>query len=326
MSEHILNTVDPSAEQPSQHQAGVAVSLWFDLQPESSLKHKVPVWARTLAQAHVDQRVWVFAHPESAYAQSGLMCEVVEGTLWPDESWLDILKNAIQRAHIQGMSQIVLMLPNRASPIAWTQWALREFLALGGYLDNTTGLLQGLPGWQHILQREDALRWLVIDRFITYGEGFSAMDYVAPMRSFNPLAHWIHDDFMSDALILQDLNAHAVTASMSLMIPKSVDLDAWSADKVVYFSISGEMDRAKVMHLVNRWRENDVSAMVRIWANIRIKDQPKSLKINGICHLWRLDWIQEACAKSQNESHIWLLGKDIQGDMLKSDFEQCVTH
>ena len=144
MPEHILNTVDPSAEQSSQRQAGVAVSLWFDLQPESSLKHKVPVWARTLAQAHVDQRVWVLAHPESAYAQSGLMCEVVEGTLWPDESWLDRLKNAIQRAHTQGMSQIVLMLPNRASPIAWAQWALCEFLALGGYLDSTTGLLQGL--------------------------------------------------------------------------------------------------------------------------------------------------------------------------------------
>ena len=187
--------------------ADIAVSLWFDMQPDANATTQVPQWARTLAQAHVDHEVLVLAHPDSAYALSGLVCSVIKAAPWPDDAWLNAMKQAVAQVHAQGTRHIAVMLPNRTTPAVWSQWMLLNQNIIGARLDHTTGLLQGKDGWAQVLQRPDALRWLAIDRVITYGTALTPADYLVHMRAFNPLAQWIHDTQVSLDVLLQALNA-----------------------------------------------------------------------------------------------------------------------
>ena len=67
--------------------APMSVSIWFDMQPDAVNESTVPLWARELAQAHVDNDVHLLAHPDSVYAKMGLVCEIAKESLWPDDAW-----------------------------------------------------------------------------------------------------------------------------------------------------------------------------------------------------------------------------------------------
>lgn len=79
----------------------------------------------------------VLAHSDTAYARSGLVGEIIQGSAWPDDAWQTALAQGVDRARTHGTRQLVVLLPYRASPVLWTQWALMMFAQMGARLDNT---------------------------------------------------------------------------------------------------------------------------------------------------------------------------------------------
>lgn len=319
MPEFLSHSISSAAEST----ADIAVSLWFDMQPDANATTQVPQWARTLAQAHVDHEVLVLAHPDSAYALSGLVCSVIKAAPWPDDAWLNAMKQAVAQVHAQGTRHIAVMLPNRTTPAVWLQWMLLNQNIIGARLDHTTGLLQGKDGWAQVLQRPDALRWLAIDRVITYGTALTPADYLVHMRAFNPLAQWIHDTQVSLDVLLQALNAYHSSAALSQIALKSDDLSAWNANKVVYFSTSSVMAFAKVMTLLGQWRQKYSHQWVRMCAVIRVQDAHAPIVINSVYHLWTVDVANGVSAQEVPESQFWLLGSHLDAAALRADLLQC---
>ena len=303
--------------------AGVAVSFWFDMQPDADAASQVPRWARALAQAHVNREVKILAHPDSAYALSGLMCDVIKVDLWPSELWVKVLQGAIENSYQQDIKQIVVMLPCRTSPVVWAQWALLNLPAIGAYLDHTTGLLQGKRGWEQILHRPDASRWLVIDRVVTYGAASVATDYLIQMRAFNPNARWIHDAQVNEEALLQCLNSYHKSALVSISSAKRDDLAAWDANKVVYLSTSGTLDSAKVSSLLSRWRQKYSHQWARVSAVIRMQNAPAPFVVSSLCHLWMMGFADQDGWSDQSESEFWILGDHLDEEALRSELLQC---
>ncbi len=318
-SNHPISNDSPASERPP----NLAVSLWFDMQPNADAGTLVPHWARTLAQAHVDHEVLVLAHPETAYARSGLVGHMVNGAAWPDDAWQTVLTQSIAQARAQGAQHMVILLPYRSSPVLWTQWALMTFARLGVRLDNTTGLLQGMDDWERTLHRADALRWLIIDRVITYGAAREPADYLPQMRAFNPMARWVHDSLVHKDVLLQGLNAYDKAAPLTQIALKKDDLGAWNANKVVYFSSYSAVDRAKITSLIRRWRQQYSNQIVRLWAAIRVKDAAAPLAVSGIHHLWSMEFVPQYAAEDMPESGVWLLGQGLDVATLRAELEQC---
>lgn len=323
MSETAFIHATPNGSSLSEREPSIAVSLWFDMQPNADAGTVVPHWARTLAQAHVDNDMLVLAHPDTAYARSGLVGEIIQGSAWPDDAWQVILAQGIVRARTNGMQQMVILLPYRSSPVLWAQWALMTFAQMGACLDNTTGLLQGLDDWECTLHRADALRWLIIDRVITYGAARAPADYLPQMRAFNPMARWVHDSLVNKEVLLQGLNAYHTAAPLAQIALKKDDLGAWSANKVVYFSSYSAVDRAKITSLIHRWRQQYSHQIVRLWAAIRVKEIEAPLVVSGIHHLWSMGFVPQDVAKEMTESGVWLLGQGIDVANLRAELEQC---
>ena len=326
MSEAVSIPNDSPPDSPSregEREPSIAVSLWFDMQPNADAGTAVPHWARTLAQAHVDHEMLVLAHPDSAYARSGLVGDIIKGAVWPDDAWQAILAQSIARARSHGTQQIAIMLPYRTSPVLWTQWALMTFAQMGAHLDNTTGLLQGMDDWERTLHRADALRWLIIDRVMTYGAARAPADYLPQMRAFNPMARWVHDSLVNKDVLLQGLNAYHKAAPLAQIALKKDDLGAWNANKVVYFSSYSAVDRAKITSLIHRWRQQYSHQIVRLWAAIRVKDTAMPLAVSGIHHLWSMEFVPQYAAEEMSESGVWLLGQGIDVATLRAELEQC---
>ena len=323
MSETASIHAIPNDSSSSERETSIAVSLWFDMQPNADAGTVVPHWARTLAQAHVDHEMLVLAHPDTAYARSGLVGDIIQGSVWPDDAWQATLAQGIARARAHGTQQLVVLLPYRSSPVLWTQWALMTFAQMGARLDNTTGLLQGMDDWERTLHRADALRWLIIDRVITYGVARAPADYLPQMRAFNPMARWVHDSLVNKDVLLQGLNAYHKAASLAQIALKKDDLGAWNANKVVYFSSYSAVDRAKITSLIRRWRQQYSHQIVRLWAAIRVKDVAAPLAVSGIHHLWSMEFVPQYAAEEMTESGVWLLGQGIDVATLRAELEQC---
>lgn len=322
MSEPVSVSVESSTAVSSESPA-IAVSLWFDMQPNADAGTLVPHWARTLAQAYVDHRLWVLAHPDSAYARSGLVCELVKCATWPDVAWQALLSHQLAQARAHGARQVVIMLPYRTSPALWVQWALDTLPQLGGYLDNTTGLLQGLDGWEHTLYRADAVRWLMIDRVLTYGAGRAPSEYVSQMRAFNPMAHWIHDHLLTQEVLEQTLEAYHPSAPLAQVALKNDDLSAWNANKVVYFSSYSRVDRAKIEALIQRWRQRYGGQIVRMWATLWVDQMREPLAVSGVHHVWRMNFMPNHSADDMAQSGVWLLGQSLDVATLRTELELC---
>lgn len=323
MSEPVHMTVEPHAT--PQGASSLAVSLWFDMQPNADAGAIVPRWARTLAQAHVDRDLCVLAHPDSAYARSGLVCEVIKQATWPDEAWQSILMQYMAQARAQGTQHIALMLPYRTSPALWVQWVLTTLASVGVRLDNTTGLLQGMDDWEQTLRRADAVRWLMIDRVVTYGADRAPADYLPQMRAFNPMAHWVHDSLVNKEVLLQRLNAYHPTAPLTQIALKKDDLSAWNANKVVYLTSYSTVDRTKIEALLHRWRQQYGTQIVRLWAAIRVNQVAEPLVVSGIHHLWTMSFIPNHSTSELALSGVWLLGQGIDAATLRAELEQCST-
>ena len=303
--------------------SGVAVSLWFDMQPNANAGTVVPHWARTLAQAHVDQELRVLAHPDSAYARSGLVCAIAKQNTWPDEAWQALLAQQIEQLRAQGAQHLAVILPYRTSPALWVQWALPLLATMGAYLDNTTGLLQGMDGWEQTLYRSDAGRWLMIDRVITYGLDRAPAEYLPQMRAFNPMARWIHDSLMNKEVLLQALEAYHPTAPLTQIALKKDDLSAWNANKVVYFTSYGTVNREKIEALIHRWRQQYGGQIVRLWAAIRVEQSIEPLAVSGVHHMWTMNFMTNGSAGEMTQSGVWLLGQDLDVTTLRAELEQC---
>lgn len=301
----------------------VSVAVWFDMQPDSVLDQDLPLWARQLAQAHINEEVLILAHEESAYARAGLVCELVKGVLWPEESWLEVLRSAIERAQAARMQQVILVLPSRASTTYWGQWGLLELPKLGAGLDNLTGLLQGNDNWQRTLLRADCGRWLILDRVITYGAQTTGADFVQQMRAFNPLARWVHNGFNDEQVLLQSVNAYHKNMPLMRIPLKYDDLNAWGANKVVYFATSNQMNGPKVIDLFESWRQNYSQKMVRLWAVVRIKGVQAPLSVTSVHHLWASGLAAHVAATDFPENRFWILGEQLDATQLQAEFDAC---
>ena len=336
MSDSIANTL--AHQQSGSRAEPVAVSLWFDMQTDADITQTVSSWALTLAQAHADQRVKVLAHPDSAYAHSRLLCDLVKQELWPTEQWHAVLAQTVAEARAQlgnqnnhinhPINQIVIILPYRASPVLWTQWLLQQSQNLGMYLDHSVGLIQSVPGWEHAFTRPDALRWLVLDRIITYSSygsyGSEQMEnLVTHLRAFNPLTHWIHDSVFGADILVEPLKAHDKTAPHTKTVFKTDDLDAWNADKVVYLPISYEVNFVRIGRLMQYWQHKYGSQIVRIWAQLRVSQNSEPWFVNGVRHLWMMDFSPLPTTDRVLEGGVWLLGKNLDAAALAIEMSQC---
>lgn len=301
--------------------APMSVSIWFDMQPDAVNESTVPLWARELAQAHVDNDVHLLAHPDSVYAKMGLVCEIAKESLWPDDAWSARLTAALKLAKQKNMKQLVLLLPHRCAPGLWGQWSLLYLERCGGYLDNLTGLFQGIETWEHALHRPDSNRWLMVDRVMTYGTGLTKHDFVQQMRAFNPMARWVHEGFLDKEVLLQPINAYHTNVPIARIPLKNEDLRAWGANKVVYFATSNEVDRVKVIDLFEKWRQQYGQKMVKLWAVVRINDVGSSLSVTSIRHLW----VAHFSSHDVPESRFWILGENLNAAQLQAEFEQCVA-
>ncbi len=301
----------------------ILVAIWFDMLPSESASSSSPLWARQVAQAHANNEIMVLAHSESAYARSGLVCEVVNGPLWPDKSWVGIFENAIGKAKVAKMQQIILMLPSRSSVVFWGQWSLLELARHGGGLDNLTGLLSGSDGWERALQRPDASRWLMVDRVITYGTGSDASVFLAQMRAFNPMARWVHEGFSDDKSLVRPISAYQKNVPLLRIPIETADLNAWGSNKVVYFGSSKEADGLKISDLFERWRQQYGHNIVRLWAVVRVKGVDAVLSVTSVHHLWASALATDVTDKNFSESRFWILGENLDTATLKAEFEAC---
>ena len=319
-----MSVNDAPVATPTQD-APMSVSIWFDMQPDAINEQVVPLWARELAQAHVDNDVYLLAHPDSAYAKMGLVCEVAKESLWPNDAWIERLSHTSALAKSKRIKQLILLLPHRSSPALWGQWSLIYLDRCGGWLDNLTGLLQGMVGWEEALHRPDSNRWLMVDRVITYGIGTRTADFVTQMRAFNPMACWIHEGFDDKGVLLQSLNAYQQNLPLGRIPLKNDDLRAWGANKVVYFATSNEIDRVKVIDLFEKWRQQYGQKMVKLWAVVRIKDVSSPLSVTSIHHLWASNTASHFSTHDFPESRFWILGEGLDAAQLQAEFEQCVA-
>ena len=319
-----MSVNDAPAAIPTQD-APMSVSIWFDMQPDAVNESTVPLWARELAQAHVDNDVHLLAHPDSVYAKMGLVCEIAKESLWPDDAWSARLTAALKLAKQKNMKQLVLLLPHRCAPVLWGQWSLMHMGKCGGWLDNLTGLLQGVAGWEETLHRPDSNRWLMVDRVITYGTGTKATDFVTQMRAFNPMAHWVHEGFDDTKVLLQPLNAYQQNLPLGRIPLKNDDLSAWGANKVVYFATSNQVDRVKVVDLFEKWRQQYGQKMVKLWAVVRIKDAHSPLSVASIHHLWASNSASHFSMHDFPENRFWILGEGLDAAQLQAEFEQCAA-
>lgn len=320
-----LNAVNRLAPMPVQTQvqsSQVPLSLWFDMQPDAHIAAPVPLWARELAQAHADGDCVVLAHSDSAYARSRLLCEIVRADSWAQDDWCAHLRGAIRERAAQ---RIILMLPYRASTALWAQWSLLNLDALGAGLDGMVGLLQGCDGWQQTLSRSDADRWLILDRVMGYNFGAANADFVAQMRAFNPLTQSLCDDFGSKEILLQPLNAYHKYSPLARSPLKKDDLNAFDPNKVVYFATSKEMDGEKLSQCLTRWRAQWGGKMVRMWASIRVAQQPKPLLVTAVHHLWANYLADTVPPDGMVDTRVWMLGSGLDAVQLQADFERCAT-
>ena len=315
----------PSSKTSSKTDAPMLVSIWFDIQPDAFNESAVPLWARELAQAHADQQLHLVAHPDSAYAKMGLLCDIVKQSEWPSDAWAERLSAAIALAKSKNAQQLILLLPHRAPPALWCQWSLIELAKCGGGLDNLTGLLHGVEAWEDALRRSNSSRWLMMDRVLTYGTGTGANGFLAQMRAFNPMARWVHEGFNDEKLLLQSLKAYHKNIPMVRIAMKNEDLRAWGTNKVVYFATSNEMNQAKVFDLLDRWREKYSQKMVRLWAVVRIKDVSVPLSVTSIHHLWASHMATNFPVHDFPENRFWILGEGLDAAQLQAEFEQCVA-
>ncbi|MCE1159975.1 MAG: hypothetical protein LWW74_02050 [Burkholderiales bacterium] len=318
-----MSVNDASAVSPNPN-APMPVSIWFDMQAETANEAAVPipVWARELAQAYVDNDVCVLAHPDSAYAKMGLVCDIAKESPWPDDSWSARLTAALKLAKQKNMKQLILLLPHRSAPVLWGQWSLIHLERYGGYLDNLTGLFHGVQAQSQALHRPDSNRWLMIDRVMTYGTGLTQNDFLTQMRAFNPLALWVHDDgFLDKNLLLQPINAYHTNVPITRIPLKNEDLRAWGTNKVVYFATLKEVNRTKVIDLFEKWRQQYGQQMVRLWAVVRIKEPNSRLLVTSIHHLWAASF----SSHDASESRFWIVGEHLDATQLQTEFEQCVA-
>lgn len=316
MSVHDTPAASPTPNAP------IPVSIWFDMQAEASNDIAVPLWARELAQAYVNNDVYVLAHPDSAYAKMGLVCDIAKESAWPDDAWSVRLATALQLAKQKNAKQLVLLLPYRSAPVLWGQWSLIHLERHGGYLDNLTGLFHGVQAQSQVLHRPDSNRWLMIDRVMTYGTGLAQSDFLVQMRAFNPLARWVHDDGLLDKnLLLQPINAYHTNVPIARIPIKNEDLRAWGTNKVVYFATLKEVDRAKVIDLFEKWRQQYGQKIIRLWAVVRVKEPNSQLLVTSIQHLWAASF----SSHDASESRFWILGEHLDATQLQAEFEQCVA-
>ena len=314
-----------SSRTRSNADAPIAVSIWFDMQPDAFNESVVPLWARELAQAHADNTLYLIAHPDSAYAKMGLLCEIAKESLWPNDAWAERLRAALALAKSKNAQQLILLLPHRAPPALWCQWSLIELAKCGGGLDNLTGLLHGVEAWEDALRRSNSSRWLMMDRVLTYGTGTGANGFLAQMRAFNPMARWVHEGFNDEKLLLQSLKAYHKNIPMVRIAMKNEDLRAWGTNKVVYFATSSEMNQAKVFDLLDRWREKYSQKMVRLWAVVRIIVVSVPLSVTSIHHLWASHMATNFPVHDFPENRFWILGEGLDAAKLQAEFEQCVA-
>lgn len=316
-----MSVNDTSAANPTPN-APIPVSIWFDMQAEASNDTAVPLWARELAQAYVDNDVYVLAHPDSAYAKMGLVCDIAKESAWPDDAWSVRLAAVLEQAKQKNAKQLVLLLPYRSAPVLWGQWSLIHLERHGGYLDNLTGLFHGVQAQSQALNRPDSNRWLMIDRVMTYGTSLAQNDFLVQMRAFNPLARWVHDDgFLDKNLLLQPINAYHTNVPIARIPIKNEDLRAWGTNKVVYFATLKEVNRAKVIDLFEKWRQQYGQKIVRLWAVVRVKEPNSRLLVTSIHHLWAANF----SSHDVPENRFWIIGDHLDAAQLQTEFEQCVA-
>lgn len=303
----------------------LAVSLWFENQLDIDFADHVPNWARELAQGHKDQTIRVLAHEHTAYARSGLLCQVLKAQLWVDEDVNNQLSQILHNAHAKGVDKVIVILPVRASPALWVQWGLQELPQHQAALDEVLILMQLSRYWDHLPHGEARNRMMLADRVLSFdGEAYKA-DFVPFMRAVNPFAFWVHDGPDVQTNWVENLQSYTIDAPRWREVIKKDDLNAWGARKVVYLSFNQPVSVFKLNELLLRWRSKYGVTLRRMQAVVYVKDEPSPLCVQMVHHLKSEYFTGFWQMAEQPETRMWLWGNDLPGDVLQRELEVCVT-
>ena len=303
----------------------LAVSLWFENQPDIDFTDHVPTWARQAAQAHMDQSVRVVAHEDSAYARAGLSCQVMKSGPWVDDDVVGQVVQRVSNARATPAAKVILILPARAPAMLWAQWMLYELPQHGAGLDEVLVLMQLDKLWDNLPDGAALDRLLLADRVLSFDGDVYKADFVPYMRAVNPLAAWLHEGFENDADIVNPITAYANDAPLWREAIKKADLDAWGARKVVYLSFDLSLSARKLRATLESWRVLYGDKLVRFQAIVYLKGESSPLCIQALHHLWADDFVSFWQITDMPRTQMWLWGNDLPAVQMQSELEGCAA-
>lgn len=299
------------------------VSLWFENQNEIDLSFRIPLWARQLAQAHMDQSIRVVAHEGTAYARAGLSCYVMRGEVIYDNDADNQVALRVSNAQATTAQKLIFILPARTSVVLWIQRMLIDLPSLGAKLDEVLMLVQFDRSWDNLPDGLSRERMLFADRVLSFDGEVYKPDFVPYMRVVNPLAVWIDEGFLQEADLLRPVEAYANDAPQWRQPIKKSDLDAWGTRKVVYLSFELQLDAEKLGRVLSNWRESYSNRLMRLQAVICLKGKPSPLYVQAVCHIWASDFVGFWQGVDAPRTQFWLWGHDLPVAQMVSQIEAC---
>ncbi|GHA79255.1 hypothetical protein GCM10009007_20380 [Formosimonas limnophila] len=303
----------------------LSVALWFENQNDIDFNPRIPMWARQLAQAHMDQTIRVVAHEHTAYARGGLSCHVMKGEVVYDDDVDNQVTLRVTNAQATSAQKLIFILPARASVALWVQRMLMDLPSHGAKFDEVLMLMQLDRLWDNLPDGLARERMLFADRVLSFDGDVYKPDFVPYMRAVNPLAVWIDDGFSQDADLLLPIHAYASDAPQWRQPIKKADSDAWGTRKVVYLSFELQLDGEKLRHVLDDWRAQYANQLLRLQAMICLKSEPSPLYVQSICHLWAVDLVGFWQGIDAPKTQFWLWGHDLPVAQMRAQIEACTA-
>jgi hypothetical protein len=303
----------------------LSVALWFENQNDVEFNIRIPMWARQLAQAHMDQSIRVVAHESTAYARACLSSHVMRGGLVYDEDVDNQVTLRVTNAQATPAQKLIFILPASASVALWAQRLLIDLPSHEAKLDEVLMLMQLDRLWDNLPDGLARERMLLADRVLSFDGEMYKPDFVPYMRAVNPLAVWIDSGFSQDADLLSPVHAYASDAPQWRQSIKKADLDAWGARKVVYLSFELPLDGEKLRHVLDDWRAIYASQLMRLQAMICLRGEPSPLYVQAVCHLWANDFAGFWQGIDAPRTQFWLWGHDLPVAQMMAQIEACTA-